>query len=345
MLTCACLRRWKYFRATIASVRTSISRAIDFYVISTAFLCWVQSALFQAAARDILADAALRSVQELRIARNVSGINALAASAMTAWRRVCCDFADMRSRASVLHAIVLQRRVASSFCQWSRNSTRITRTRALLQAFAAAACDRKMLKVVAEWSFQTRRSKGFAEGVLICRERSRVLLMKFCFGSLKSHLAFRRKMKATTRSVFALMQQLSFSLQRTVIAEWRKRTKESFFATIRVMVQGWVACAIGCCLSLMQLLQLAKRCCERELSQGVEGELKTRHMLHVKRHTSYVTRHTLHVTYHASRVTGQCRCNAIKSHGVDFASVLAGMEAPGIQSTQGSSSTCFVFFI
>ena len=243
MLTRACLKRWRWFRSTISSTRASISRAIDLHIISSALLCWKQSALFQAAAREILAAAAAQSVQELRCARGGQSRTAVAVSVMREWRRVCCDCADVRSRVNALQALVLGRMVARSFCRWSRNSARITSIRALVHEFEAVTCDRKLRRTIFVWASLTSRAKRIAERMPECREKLRVFLMSRCLGVFKRHLTFRRKMKACVSDVFALSQRLRCALLRGAVAAWRAATGGAGVIRTRRMFKGLVAAA------------------------------------------------------------------------------------------------------
>jgi hypothetical protein len=220
-------------------------------------MCWKQSALFQAAARNLLADAAVQTVQQLRRMRHAQDCNMLKSRVMKAWWCLCCEVVDMRFRASAVQAMVLQRMVVRSFCQWSRDSARIKHTRALVQDFTAAACGRMVLMAYAKWSWKTEQAKEFARRVLFSRAKSRMFLAKTCFGALKSHMVFRQKMKSAASRVSAIMQRLNCVILHAAFAEWRKETQLAFLTAPRVMLQRWVACASVCSVSAASFCVLA----------------------------------------------------------------------------------------
>ena len=139
MLTRVCFDRWKRFIATIASTRSSIVLSMNAIIVDNAFIQWKQAASFQAAARDLLADAAVRkrSREQLRSKHTL----AVAAIILKEWSRVTA----VRLRADALHKLVLYRIASRAFRRWTGMLVRIACIRQLAHRADSSACRKVMI--------------------------------------------------------------------------------------------------------------------------------------------------------------------------------------------------------
>ena len=123
-----------------------------------------------------------------------------------------------RARATTMHTCNLTRISTLAFCQWSRTCMRIVCARAMIER----ADVRVMTMVMLMWERWVRGMMRVRETSIVCCERSRLRSMKRCFGGLKGHLAFRRKMNVLSSDVFYLAERLRLGLLRSVVGVWRK---------------------------------------------------------------------------------------------------------------------------
>jgi hypothetical protein len=202
-------------------------------VINNSFLIWKQAALFQAAARDILADAAVSSLQQLRNTTGSRSRTVVACRVMREWRGVICKVAHLRSRASTLNALALYGIVKRAYRQWSFACLRITRIRQLAMRFIVAAGYRRLLTVMFTWRQWSINKKTMSE-YLATR---RLHVLRACFRALADFAAFCCKMKAISCDVFALTRRTMLGLLAKMMGAWRILVGRRRFFTLSWIVK------------------------------------------------------------------------------------------------------------
>jgi len=95
-----------------------------------------------------------------------------------------------------------------------------------------------MMMVVVRWRGWVWGVKVAREGVERCCERSRVSSLRRCFGGLKGHLAFRRKMKVVAFDVFEFAERLRFEILGAIVGVWRGRVGEGRSWRMKKMLKG-----------------------------------------------------------------------------------------------------------
>ena len=220
-LASACFNRWRTFFRTITSARSSISRAIDYHVTIKYLLFWHQTAAFQSAARNLIAEAAVESIEQLRSVRATQRAAAICLKVLKEWRRVSREVADIRSRACDVHSRVLERIVVRVFRQWLCKWQRKRRIRNRLQELGFAAVGSRMMRVMRVWRAWARRVKYCRICTFVFKEKRLVSYLSTCFWVLKDHLKHRSRMRAAMSGVYALTERVRGELLGRILGEWR----------------------------------------------------------------------------------------------------------------------------
>jgi hypothetical protein len=251
----ACFNRWRIFFRTITSARSSISRAIDYHVTIKYLVLWHQTAAFQSAARNLIAEAAVESMEQLRSVRATQGAAAICLKVLKEWRRVSRQVADIRSRACDVHSRVLERIVVQVFRQWQRKR----RIRNRLQELGFADVGSRMMRVMRVWRVWARRVKYYRICTFVFKEKKVASYLSTCFWVLRDHLKRRSRMKAAASGVYALTERVRGELLGRILGEWRSVGTPRKMAMMAAM-RGYILVSFPIPFSFSSLSSMFSSC-------------------------------------------------------------------------------------